>query len=116
MARGLALSFAGIMTVALASATQSWGESAFQKGRQEAIGAVYVNTLVFCLIAEKWIPEDDRETQTEKWMDYYQQKYKVSDKTMAEFASHPNYYGAIESTIKNLGGCQKLLDNQWGVK
>ena len=103
-------------TLTLASATPSWGESAFHKGQREAVGAVYVNTLVFCLIAEKWIPENDKEAQTEKWMDYYQKKYKVSDKTLAEFANHPNYYGAIESTVKSLGGCQKLLDSQWGVK
>jgi len=97
------------------SAYPARGESAYDRGRRHGVGAVMVNTIVLCLVAEGWITEEGRDAQMKKWMDYYQAKLNVPDSAMASFANHPNYYGAIDGTIKNLGGCQKILDRQWNV-
>ena len=86
----------------------SWSESAFERGRRHGIGAVWVNTVVACLYADKWIVE----SQLQETMSYYQAKYRVTDRAMAAFANHPNYTGAIDSTIANFGGCETILDKE----
>ena len=106
------LSFLVIGWVILIPSPPARSETAFDRGRRLGSGAVLVNTIVFCLVAEKWITTED----AAKHMDYYQQKYGVPDSYMLDFSNDPRYYNAINRTIDNLGGCTNILDKEWNVK